>query len=174
MKENILEAVELKYVLDNPNTDTNKITPRKATRGSAGYDLVACIGAPIEIPPQSIVGVPTGVSLRIMDPHFVGLVYPRSGMSLKGINLANCVGVIDSDYTGEIKVLLKNNTNEYYTVNPYDRIAQIVFTQAYSPTFYVYDNRRDQNTQTVAGNVWGGLKDLPGIRNSGGFGSTGC
>lgn len=102
------------------------VLPKRGTEGSAGLDLCACLGAPVHLAPGEIVKVPTGVAIGIGDPGYVGLVFARSGLSSKhGIALANGVGVIDSDYTGEIFVPLVNNSVMRYTVRDGDRIAQL-------------------------------------------------
>ena len=102
--------------------------PGYATAGSAGVDLPACINEPLTILPGARVAVPTGVALDMPDGTIVGLVFPRSGLATKhGISLANAVGVIDSDYKGEILVALHNQSNQPYTVKPGERIAQLLF-----------------------------------------------
>ncbi|GMA48981.1 deoxyuridine 5'-triphosphate nucleotidohydrolase [Alicyclobacillus contaminans] len=102
--------------------------PRYATSGAAGMDLHACVEAPVRIEPLQRVRIPTGIALSFPGPSVVGLVYARSGLAWRhGIALPNGVGVIDSDYTGEIQVLLTNFGDEPFTIQPGDRIAQIVF-----------------------------------------------
>ncbi|MEG1027431.1 MAG: dUTP diphosphatase [Oscillospiraceae bacterium] len=107
------------------------IIPSRATVDSAGYDLYSTVTKTIK--PKECILINTGICMSI-DSGYVGLIYSRSGISVKhSIILANSVGVIDSDYRGEILVPLFNNGNSDYTVNAGDRIAQIVFTPIYTP-----------------------------------------
>ena len=102
------------------------VMPKRATEGSAGYDLSADIHEKVEIKCGEIVMIPTGVALEI-PAGYVGLVFSRSGLGAKhGVTLANSVGVIDSDYRGEISVPLICTKKEGYTVEPQERVAQIV------------------------------------------------
>ncbi|MBE6904499.1 MAG: dUTP diphosphatase [Ruminococcaceae bacterium] len=102
--------------------------PLKATSGAAGMDLCANIEESLTILPHTPVKIKTGISIEIPDSSCVGLVFGRSGMGINhGITLSNSVGVIDSDYRGEICVGLINNSEKPYTINPMDRIAQLVF-----------------------------------------------
>lgn len=113
-------------ILDERLTE---IMPTYATEGSAGLDLRASLSGDYALPifPNEVVHVPTGLKLHIANPDFVGLVFPRSGLSSKqGITLANCVGVIDSDYQGELIVALKNTSEKTFYLNPMERIAQFV------------------------------------------------
>jgi dUTP pyrophosphatase len=101
--------------------------PKRATSGSAGLDLCAAIVAPITIFPRQLVKIPTGIAVGLPTSEYVALVFARSGLSIKhGIALSNGVGVIDSDYTGEIIVGLCNISDEPYTIEPCERIAQLV------------------------------------------------
>lgn len=103
------------------------IKPEYATAGSAGMDLCAAMDNPVELRVGGRVMIPTGIAMQIPE-GYGGFIFPRSGLAYKkGISMANCVGVIDSDYTGEIQVVLHNISGHDYTVNPGDRIAQIVF-----------------------------------------------
>lgn len=102
--------------------------PEYASAGAAGLDLAANIPSPMIIPAGGRERIPTGVAVQMPDRYLVGLVFARSGLASRyGVNLANSVGVIDSDYTGEIICVLQNNGDESYTVRPGDRIAQLVF-----------------------------------------------
>lgn len=131
--------------------------PEYATSGSAGMDLSACIPSEIVIKPGEIVKVNTGIAIQIPNSGIGGFVFPRSGLSSKhGISLANCVGVIDSDYTGEIICPVINHSSTEYTIKPGDRIAQIVFM----PVFKALLQEVDKLEATD--------------RGSGGFGSTGA
>lgn len=131
-------------------------TPSYATSGSAGMDLHACINEPVSLGPGQIFSIPTGIAMHIEDRNVGGFIFPRSGLAAKhGISMANCVGVIDSDYTGEIICPLINYSGDYYTINPGDRIAQIVFMPIYCAEFEITEELSETD------------------RGAGGFGSTG-
>ena len=134
-------------VLQNPEME-----PQYKTAGSAGADLK--VNDSVVLKPHHTLVVPTGVSLAIPE-GYVGLVFPRSGLASKGVTLANSVGVIDSDYRGEIQVALVNNGYETVRLNRGDRVAQIVFLPVYQFPFTIV-----QSLDTTA-------------RGTGGFGSTG-
>lgn len=122
---------------------------------SAGADLYACINEEIEILPHNTVFINTGIQIEI-PTGLVGLIYARSGLGCKkGLAPANKVGVIDSDYRGEIIVALHNHTNDKQNIKPNERIAQIVFTPYYKADFQKVEELSDT------------------IRGTGGFGSTG-
>lgn len=130
--------------------------PRYATEGAAGLDLPACLDSPLVIAPGARVVIPTGLAVQIPSRYIVGLVFPRSGLATRhGISLANAVGVIDSDYKGEILVALINQGDKEYSISPGERVAQIVFM----PVFQV--NMEETDTLDDTG------------RGTGGFGSTG-
>lgn len=134
----------------------NAIVPKQATIGSAGYDLSACIDEPITINPNEIVKIPTGLSVALDENNAVILIYARSSLATKfGVTLANCVGVVDGDYRGEIMVAMINQGEQAYTINNGERIAQMVITPIFTPEIAVTDNLSE--TQ----------------RGAGGFGSTG-
>lgn len=130
--------------------------PVSSTKFSAGLDLIACIEKQIIIKPNETISIPTGIAIQINQKNIAGFLFPRSGLSTKhGISLANSVGVIDPDYTGEIKCSMINNGCEEYSFMPNDRIAQIIFMPFYIAKFQLVENLDE--TQ----------------RGSGGFGSTG-
>jgi len=130
--------------------------PFRATQGSAGADLFACIDADIVVSPQERVLIPIGIAIEFDNPEVGAFIFPRSSLSSKfGISLANCVGVIDSDYRGEIKVPVINYSNEPYTIHCGERIAQMVILPVILPDFAEVD----ELTETE--------------RADGGFGSTG-
>jgi dUTP pyrophosphatase len=130
--------------------------PSYATEGSAGLDLYASIEEETIFEPKEIKNIPTGIAIHIDDNTVAGFVFPRSGLSSKyGITLINSVGVIDSDYNGEIICPLINHSNTRYIVKPGDRIAQIVFMPIYTVDLIL----KDELNKTK--------------RGSGGFGSTG-
>jgi len=117
----------MKETLKIKKVRENAVIPKRATSGSAGIDLYACINEGILLNPGEIVLVPAGIAIALPDPSFGGFVYARSGLASKhGICLANGVGVIDSDYRGEICVPLCNISKNSYTIEPNERIAQLV------------------------------------------------
>ncbi len=104
------------------------VIPKRATDGSVGYDLYACLDGNIVIKPGMTVNVGTGLSLEIEEKNIGGFIFARSGLATKkGIIPANCVGVVDNDYRGEIIVALKNTSCDLYEVKNGDRVAQIIF-----------------------------------------------
>jgi dUTP pyrophosphatase len=130
--------------------------PAYATSGSAGLDLRACIDAPIILEPGQTELIPSGIAIHLDDPGLAAIVLPRSGMGHKhGIVLGNLVGLIDSDYQGQILVSLWNRGAAVFTLNPMERIAQLVVV----PVVQVAFNLVDDFTQST--------------RGAGGFGSTG-
>ena len=101
--------------------------PRYETQGAAGLDLRACIDAPIEILPHETILIPTGLAIYISDPAFAATILPRSGLGHKhGLVLGNSVGLIDSDYQGQLMISCFNRGKAAYTVKPGERIAQLV------------------------------------------------
>lgn len=130
--------------------------PAYATPGSAGLDLRACVAAALVIEPGQTVLIPTGLSIHIGDPGLAALILPRSGLGHKhGIVLGNLVGLIDSDYQGPLMVSCWNRGDAAFTVQPLDRIAQLVIVPVVQASFRVVDAF--------------GASD----RGAGGFGSTG-
>jgi len=110
------------------------VLPGRATVGSAGYDLCARLDTPVTLAPGCRALIPTGIAVGLPGPETVGLVYARSGLATKhGLALANGVGVIDSDYTGEVKVGLINLSDTAYTIQPWERIAQLVIAPILLP-----------------------------------------
>ena len=131
------------------------VIPTSGSQFSAGYDLYACLDAPVIIPPHQNRKIGTGLSVEIPEGYF-GAIFARSGLASKsGIRPANCVGVCDSDYRGEYIVPLHNDTDADYTVNPGDRIAQMIVLPYLSVEF----NEVSELTETD--------------RGKSGFGSTG-
>lgn len=130
--------------------------PFYATAGAAAMDLCACVDAPVEVAPRALVSIPTGIAIALPSPDYVALVYARSGLGIKhGVAPANCVGVIDSDYRGEVLVGLQNAGRADYTVQPGDRIAQLMIAPVIQADVRLVDDLDE--TQ----------------RGAGGFGSTG-
>ena len=127
-----------------------------ASEGSAGLDLRACINDPIEINPGKTELIPTGISIFIQDPGYAGLILPRSGLGHKhGIVLGNLVGLIDSDYQGELFISTWNRGTSSFTINSLDRIAQLVIVPVSQATFNMVTDYAKSD------------------RGDGGFGSTG-
>ena len=105
----------------------NAVIPKRATGGSAGLDLCACIDAPITLNGGETALIPTGLAIELPRAEYGAFVFARSGLAIKhGIGLLNAVGVIDSDYRGEIKVGVINQIGETYTIEPGERVAQMV------------------------------------------------
>ncbi|HWH47165.1 MAG TPA: dUTP diphosphatase [Burkholderiales bacterium] len=130
--------------------------PAYATAGSAGLDLRACIEAPVELTPGRTELIPSGLAIHLDDPGLAAVVLPRSGLGHKhGIVLGNLVGLIDSDYQGQIFVSVWNRGSSSFTLKPMERIAQLVVV----PVVQVGFNVVEQFAQSV--------------RGAGGFGSTG-
>ncbi len=134
----------------------NAVVPKRATAGSAGADLYACCDEPVAIRPGSLAMIPTGIAIELPEKELAAFLFARSGLGVKhGICLANGVGVVDSDYRGEICVGLCNVSDKEYTVMPGERIAQMVIMPVVCAQF-VQVQELDETE-----------------RGSGGFGSTG-
>lgn len=147
-------TIELK-ILD-PRVGETIALPTYATPGSAGIDLRVCIDEPLQIAPQQTVLLPTGLAIYIADPGLAAVILPRSGLGHKhGIVLGNLVGLIDSDYQGELKISCWNRNNEHFTIHPGERIAQLVFLPVVKAEFSVVDTFTESS------------------RGDGGFGSSG-
>jgi dUTP pyrophosphatase len=120
-----MRNVQLKIL--NPKIGNEIPLPTPATAGSAGVDLRACIDAPLLCEPGQTRLIPTGLAIHLDDPGFAALILPRSGLGHKhGIVLGNLVGLIDSDYQGELMVSVWNRGHALFTINPGERIAQMV------------------------------------------------
>tara|TARA_B100001559_G_C16345862_1_gene550274 strand:+ start:44 stop:493 length:450 start_codon:yes stop_codon:yes gene_type:complete len=118
-----------------------KEIPSFSTKGSAGLDLRASIETKLIIKAGQTILIPTGVSIYIENQSYAGLILPRSGLGHKhGIVLGNLVGLIDSDYQGQLFVSCWNRSNTNYEVEPYERIAQLVFITVEQPKFKIVDN----------------------------------
>ena len=130
--------------------------PSYATSGSAGLDLRACIDEPMEILPGGTKLIPTGLAIHIADPGYAALILPRSGLGHKhGIVLGNLVGLIDSDYQGQLMVSTWNRGTDAFTLNPMERLAQLVIVPVLQVGFNVVEEFAESD------------------RGAGGFGSTG-
>ena len=116
-----MEMLKIKKVKENAKV------PHRATSGSAGLDLCACIDEPVTLEGGDTAVIPTGIAIALPSADYGAFVFPRSGIAVKhGIGLLNSVGVIDSDYRGEIMVGVINQVKEAYTIQPGERIAQMV------------------------------------------------
>jgi dUTP pyrophosphatase len=114
--------------------------PHYATPGSAGLDLRACLAAALDIQPGQTILVPTGMAIHLADPGLAAMILPRSGLGHKhGIVLGNLVGLIDSDYQGELMVSVWNRGATAFTLNPLERIAQLVIVPVLQVGFNVVD-----------------------------------
>jgi dUTP pyrophosphatase len=130
--------------------------PAYATPGSAGLDLRACLDAAIDIAPGQTVLVPTGLSIHIADPGYAAMILPRSGLGHKhGIVLGNLVGLIDSDYQGQLMVSTWNRGQDSFVLQPMERLAQLVIVPIMQVAFNVVESFTESD------------------RGAGGFGSTG-
>jgi dUTP pyrophosphatase len=133
-----------------------EMLPHYATAGAAGLDLRACLEAPLTLMPGDSQLVPSGMAIHIGDPGFAALILPRSGLGAKhGIVLGNLVGLIDSDYQGQIFISVWNRGNAAFTIQPMDRIAQLVVVPVQQVEFNVVEEFGSSH------------------RGAGGFGSTG-
>jgi len=133
------KAIDLK-ILD-PRIGTEFPLPAYATPGSAGLDLRACLDAELQLAPGQTVLIPTGLSIFIADANLCATILPRSGLGHKnGIVLGNLVGLIDSDYQGPLMVSMWNRGNDSFTIQPGDRIAQLVFMPVVQAEFNIVDS----------------------------------
>ena len=145
-----MKQLKVKKVRDNAKL------PTRATEGSAGYDLYACIDKPLLLKGGDTAVIPTGIAIGLDDPHYAAFIYARSGLAIKhGIGLLNSVGVIDSDYRGEICVGVINQISEAYEIQPFERIAQMIIEPVALPELAEVETLDET------------------VRGAGGFGSTG-
>ena len=148
--------MDLKIKAVSPKIGKDIPLPFYATPGSAAMDLHACIDDPVTIPAGGRSMIPTGLAIALPSPDYVALVYARSGLGIKhGVAPANCVGVIDSDYRGEIIVGLQNSGDSDFTVQPGDRIAQLMIAPVVRANLQMVEELDET------------------ARGAGGFGSTG-
>lgn len=131
--------------------------PSYATPGSAGLDLRACLDEPLTLAPNAWQLIPTGLAIHLADPGFAAMILPRSGLGHKhGIVLGNLVGLIDSDYQGQLMVSAWNRSDVPFTIEPMERIAQMVIVPVVQPNFRLVEDFAEAS-----------------LRGSGGYGSTG-
>lgn len=147
-----METKTIKYKLLDPRAKA----PAYATTGAAAADLCALLDEPLTLAPGQRTMIPTGLAIELPDAQCVALLYARSGLAIKhGLTLPNCVGVIDSDYRGEVRVGLINLGTEPYTIQPGERIAQLCIAPVWQAAFVQAEDLSDTD------------------RGVGGFGSTG-
>jgi dUTP pyrophosphatase len=152
----VICCMKLQVKILDPRIGTLWPIPQHATAGSAGVDLRACIDEAIELEAGQTILVKTGIAVYIADPHFAGLILPRSGLGHKhGIVLGNLVGLIDSDYQGELMVSVWNRGQSSFTLQPGERMAQYVLVPVVQTQFEVVSEFEESE------------------RGDGGFGHTG-
>lgn len=143
-------------ILDN-RLGTEWPLPEYATKGSAGIDLRACLDEPMTLWPSQTQLLPTGMAMHIEDPSLAAMILPRSGLGHKhGVVLGNLVGLIDSDYQGQLMVSCWNRGNAVYTVQPGERIAQLVLVPVVQARLEIVNSFEESD------------------RGAGGFGHSGC
>ncbi|WP_253306031.1 dUTP diphosphatase [unidentified bacterial endosymbiont] len=149
-----MQTIDLK-ILD-PRLGTTFPLPAYATIGSAGLDLRACLDQPLDLLPNATQLIPTGLAVHIKDPQLAAFILPRSGLGhQQGIVLGNLIGLIDSDYQGELMVSVWNRSQQAFTLVPGERIAQMVLLPVVQATFTLVDSFEQSD------------------RGSGGFGHSG-
>ena len=152
-----MQSVQVKLLNPKIGSDPNFPLPTRATDGSAGIDLRACIVEPVVIGAGQTKLIGTGLAIYIKNPNFAGIILPRSGLGHKhGIVLGNLVGLIDADYQGELMVSVWNRSDTDFTLNPAERMAQYVVVPVVRPVFDIVDEFSDDSE-----------------RGAGGFGSSG-
>ncbi|WP_044410176.1 dUTP diphosphatase [Thiomicrospira microaerophila] len=151
-------TIQVEYKILDPRLGKEIEMPHYATSGSAGLDLRACIEAPLTVKPGETLLIPTGLAIHLDDASLAAMILPRSGLGHKhGIVLGNLVGLIDSDYQGELKVSCWNRGDTPYEIQVGERIAQMVIVPVLQPVFTQVENF-GENT----------------ARGAGGFGHTGA
>jgi dUTP diphosphatase len=142
-------SVELKIL--NPRIGTDLPLPKRATSGSAGLDLRACIDQAIDLPPGATELIPTGIAIHLADPGLAAVIVPRSGLGHRhGIVLGNLVGLIDSDYQGELLISCWNRGQKPFRIEPGERIAQLVVVPVVPVEFEVVESF-EQSRRGVGG-----------------------
>ncbi|SKA05370.1 deoxyuridine 5'-triphosphate nucleotidohydrolase [Trichlorobacter thiogenes] len=148
---------EIETKIVSPLIGSSIPLPQYATDGSAALDLRACLDQAVNVVPGETVTIPSGIAISIHDPNLVAIVAPRSGLGIKhGIVLANTIGVIDSDYQGEIKIGIRNQGSEPYCIQPGERICQMLFMPVVQASLRVVEEFSQESQ-----------------RGEGGFGHTG-
>ncbi|HHC72617.1 MAG TPA: dUTP diphosphatase [Thiotrichales bacterium] len=151
-----MKSRNIKLKVLDPRIGSDFPLPQYATSGSAGLDLRACIDEPVVLAPGETRLVPTGIAIHIGDPSLAAILLPRSGLGHRhGIVLGNLVGLIDSDYQGEVMISCWNRGQESFTIQVGERLAQMVFVPVIQAAFEVVDSFEESE------------------RGAGGFGHTG-
>lgn len=127
--------MNLKFKRLDPRVGTDWPIPEVGTPGSAGVDLRACLDTAVTLAPGETTLIGTGIAIHLEDPTLCAMILPRSGLGHRGLVLGNLIGLIDSDYQGELKISTWNRGNEPQTIEPGDRIAQMIITPVIQPTF---------------------------------------
>ncbi len=152
-----MQAVQVKIISPKIGTHPDFPMPTRATDGSAGIDLRACIDEPLTIKAGTTHLIGTGLAIYIQDPNYAGMILPRSGLGHKhGIVLGNLVGLIDADYQGELMVSIWNRSGTDFVLNPAERMAQYIVVPVARPEFEVVSDFSDES-----------------LRGAGGFGHSG-
>ena len=148
--------IEIALKILDPRIGTQFPLPARATEGSAGVDLRACLDAPLELAAGATAMIATGIAIHIADPAYAAVLLPRSGLGHKhGIVLGNLVGLIDADYQGPLMISCWNRSSEAFTITPGERIAQLVVVPVAQASFRIVEQFVDS------------------ARGTGGFGHTG-
>ncbi|QKJ89067.1 dUTP pyrophosphatase [Paramixta manurensis] len=135
----MMKKIDVKII--DARVGTEFPLPTYATSGSAGLDLRACLDAPIELSPGATTLLPTGLAIHIADPTLAAVILPRSGLGHKhGIVLGNLVGLIDSDYQGQLMVSVWNRGQDSFTIQPGERVAQLVFVPVVQAEFNLVED----------------------------------
>ena len=151
-----MQKIDVKIIDPRLQHEGAGLMPQYATSGSAGLDLRACIDAPLTLHPGATALIPTGIAIHLNDPGLAAMILPRSGLGHKhGIVLGNLIGLIDSDYQGQIFVSTWNRGGQVFVINPMERLAQLVVVPVVQVAFNIVDE----------------FSESP--RGAGGFGSTG-
>lgn len=154
LQRNIMETVQVKIL--NPKIGSQIPLPSYATEGSAGLDLRVCCDEPITLLSQQTELLSTGIAIHLEDPGYAAVILPRSGLGHKhGIVLGNLIGLIDSDYQGELKISCWNRSQDAFIIQPGERIAQLVIVPVLQANFKLVDEFNQS------------------MRGEGGFGHTG-
>nr|WP_113868666.1 dUTP diphosphatase [Brenneria salicis]NMN90062.1 deoxyuridine 5'-triphosphate nucleotidohydrolase [Brenneria salicis ATCC 15712 = DSM 30166]RBP59256.1 deoxyuridine 5'-triphosphate nucleotidohydrolase [Brenneria salicis ATCC 15712 = DSM 30166]RLM31483.1 deoxyuridine 5'-triphosphate nucleotidohydrolase [Brenneria salicis ATCC 15712 = DSM 30166] len=135
----MMKKIDVKIV--DPRIGQQFPLPTYATPGSAGLDLRACLDQPVELKAGETTLIPTGLAIHIADPHLAAMILPRSGLGHKhGVVLGNLVGLIDSDYQGQLMVSVWNRGQQTFTIEPGERIAQMVFVPVVQTEFNLVED----------------------------------
>lgn len=147
-----MNSVQVKILNPKIGTDPNFPMPTRATDGSAGIDLRACIDEPITIKAGETQLVGTGMAIYIADPNYAGIILPRSGLGHKhGIVLGNLVGLIDADYQGELMVSIWNRSETDFVLNPAERMAQYMVVPVMRPEFEIVEEFNELSARGAGG-----------------------